>query len=504
MNDHTNDHAPTPNTGENPHAEIAPLPPVDFRTNARAWIEQNIGSDSTRSARYGSSPSASAEYVGRAFAAIGALLDSLGEPNTLPPAEIEALAALLVGVRGALGYRVGAGGDSRFVRFGPLVIPASPRGFALARRFREIGSESVQSSALGVVDESSTLGVLLALLRSQAERSTSGILQSVANRTSPHTSANDHGRGAGFVLAFDFHARSTSAIPSGLVLPPALLSPTLDGYEIDDPLELVRDADMCADGTAEFCERFGIGFERSGSYECGECGCEHESDESGEIESVDSFVLDSSMIEAIDAQGFGDALRDYVAGGDETDTLGALLESCDDSEIRERLTVPPTLESGKRDGIEFDPLVWSFAPDFDEIDGSDEIESSEALRAGALLGSIVADWTGANLLPPIPGTLNYRPQAYERPNSSRDTIALAWCPKSGTLETAIGGGLRLRFNVRSGARTLLVPDPSRGSRAERTVSIALESGSWNVHAPSADAGERAALLLSIARAGVEI
>jgi len=479
--------------GGNPHAEIPHAPPVDFRTSPHEWIREHIGEPSRT--RYGSSAEAYAEHAERAFDSLSLLLDEYAGSEM----ETEALARVLVLASDALSFRVRE--DSRFYRFGPMLVPTTPSGLAFVRHARKVAREDIGSPMLGVVDSDSPLGVVLSAIRSAAERKVSGFLESARNITSAEPA-----NGRGFRIAFDFAARAASALPRGKALPPALLSPILDGFEVSDALELKSDCDMCDDGTAEFLDRFGISYERTGAYECDSCGAEHESDECGEIEWISDFVLTPEMVEAIDRQGFGDALREYIADGNEhADSLGALLDECDDSEIRARVALPPANESGEREsGIPYDSSVWEFAPALDEIDGADEIESAQALRAGVLLGDIAREYADASVLPPIPGVLRYRPLPYERPNSSRDTIALEWNPTSGILSTTLGGGLRFEHDTRRESARIVVRE-STTSAHRPALALSTETGSRFVASfAEQDAGERAALLLRIAQGSAEI
>ena len=494
----TNENTTTPETvdsiGGNPHAEIPPAPPVDFRTDPSAWIAEHIGTPSRT--RYGSSAEQSAEHARRAFDSIGALLESWGEHQTNE--ETEALALLLSLVSSALSWRISE--DPRFYAFGPILVPSSPLGVEFVRAARRIAREHIGSARLECVEPDSPLGALLAAIRSHAERQTSGLVETVRNTTNHEQSEQ------GFRVRFDFAARAFAALPRGETLPPALLSPVLDGYEIEDPLELKESADMCDDGTESFLAHFGIGYEREpGAYECGECGCEHENEEGGGFEHIDDFTLTDSMVEFIDRQGFGDALREFVGGGSESDSLGALLDECDDDELRERFAPPAKPETGERAGIRYDTEVYEFEPDFESIDGAEDLEFGAAMRAGSILSEIAREHASAGVLPPIGGTLRYRPLPYERPNSSRDTIALAWDPSSGFLESALGGGLVFRHDTRRHESTLVIrPDSVARSAHRPMVRLTGEGSALVAQFAACDAGSRAALLLGIAKGSAGI
>ena len=478
-NEHTN--APTPNDGTNPHAEIPPSPPADWKAEPLAWISEHIGA--SERARYGAERE---QETARASEALSALLAPYESSPQAVSIDAEPLRVLLSACFARLDWSTRE--DPRFLRFGGLLFPTSAGGLSVLRALRTVARESVLGAALVPnVEQESPLGVLFARLR---EDRLSALLQSERNRT-------DSEHGGGFRIGFDFHARAMGAIPAGSKLPTPLLAPELEGFEVSDPIEFQRECDMCDDGTADFLEQHGIEFEREGgSYECDSCGSEHESDEQGSIEYIAPFVLSASMVADIERQGFGDAARDYIAEGADADSLSALLEQDPDERAK------PDAEHG----IRFDSDVWAFEPDFGSVEGADEIEGSEALEIGALLSAIVNEHTSAGVLPPIGGTLRYRPLPYESNRigtSTRNGIALVWDPSAGSLVCSLSEALRVRFDVRKQARTLETLATNGSPHAPRFV-LEPHGGEFVAQAGHTDGGERARSLLAIAKARAEI
>ena len=458
-------------------------PPVDFRTDAPAWIAEHIGIEGGKALRARE----------RAFASLSALLEPYGADPTSTERDAVALARVLSQALALLEYHIRE--DSRFVRFGGLLLPTTPSALSVLRVLRKVAAERIHGNGLAeTVEPESALGVFLAAIERASREERSPLLLSARNRTNAEP-------GQGFRIGFDFHARALASMPCGEALPSALLSPDPVGFYIDDPRDMQRDCNMCDVGTADFLSQFGIVFELSGgSYECGECGTEHESEESGEIESIDGFEISADMWSAIERRGFGDAVREYIGAQSERDSLSALLSNESEAETLERVAPDPER------GIRFDPSVWDFRPDFESVEGADEIEGAEALRAGALLLRVVDAHTSAGVLPPIGGTLHYRPLPYEtrhigdgiestRPHG----IAFAWDPDSGTLEHTLRGGLVLRIDARKGSRVLVLRTLS-----EPTVPLVAEEGEWIADAHHESAGEVAGLLLRIAKGRAEI
>ena len=478
-NTHTNEPAPyAPNTGDNPHAEIdAEAQREEF---ARAqWRERPrdfVG-------LYGGEPEA-------LFVGIGALLDA---PALDFVREAEALARLLECCAEALRYRIRD--DSRWISFGPLAIPTSPRGLDALRAIRAHASELVTgTSPRSVLDDSSGLARLLDEIERTARMRRSGILESARNRTSSASEVS------GFRLGFSFHSRALASMPNGNTLPPAILGSALVGREItgDEASELRSDCDMCDDGTAEFLDRFGISYEREGgAYECDSCGCEHESDEGGEISWISDFTLTSDMLDALDRQGFGDGAREFFGAEDGCDEWSGMLDACDDSEILARCA--PNAE----DGIRYDSSVWRFVPDFEGIDGLDALEWSEQARALPLLVRIANEHETASVLPPISGSLVYQPAPYE---SGRSTVEpksydFQWNAEAGTLTHTIAGPLALRVNAKHGGASIVHTIDGR----EHTGALTHTSGSeYALDAPAYEGGERAARLLGIVKGSAGI
>jgi len=467
-------------------------PPVDFRTDPRAWIAEHIGEAPPR---YRSSPTMP-DHIGRMFAALSALLEPYGSDSESTRRDAVALARVLSQALALLEYHTRE--DSRFIRFGGLLLPTTPAALSVLRVLRAIAAERIIGNGIAeTVEPDSALGVFLAAIERAGREERSPLLLSARNRTSADP-------GQGFRIGFNFHARALASMPRGDALPSALLSPDPVGFYVEDPRAMQSDCDMCDSGTADFLERFGIAFERKGGeYECDSCGSTCEGDSDGEITHIDPFELTADMLAAIERQGFGDAVREYVGANTEADTLAALLESESEAKTLERTKPDP------EHGIRFDSSVWDFRPDFESIDGADEIAGGDALRAGALLLRVVESHTSAGVLPPIGGALVYRPLPYETRHIGDGTtstrppsIALAWDPKGGTLEHELGGGLLLRIDACKGGALLVLRTPA--DRHGRTVPLLPEGGEWIADAHHESGGEPAALLLRIAKGRAEI
>lgn len=474
-NEHTNEPARTiDEIGGNPHAEAPPIG-VQFHEWSTRPVEW--------SAKFASDTAS-------AFGALAALLDDTARDFTR---EAGPLARLLESVADSMRYQLPRE-DSRFVRFGPLVVPTSPRGLDALRAIRTHANELVTgTSPRSVLDDSSPLALLLDEIERTSRMRRSGILASVKNRTSSADSVD------GFRLAFGLHARAMGAMPNGTTLPPALLGAQLVGREIDgnEAEELRSDLDMCASGTIEFLDRFGISYEGGGgSYECGECGSEHESDECEEIESIDDFTLTSDMLDALDRQGYGEGVREFFGAEDGCDEWSGMLESCDNAEILARCA--PNAE----DGISYDSSVWKFVPEFEEIDGLESLEWSEQARVLPLLVEIAQAHATASVLPPIGGTLVYQPAQYE----SRSVVEpvsynFDWSPQAGTLTHTIAGPLALVVDARNGGARIVhtIDGQARGAALTHT-----SGADYMLDAPAYASGERAAMLLGIVKGSAGI
>jgi len=467
------DQAHRPNTGENPHAEILALPPASFREPDR-WIAENVNAE-TRPSMFRT-------------------LSDLLQNNLDKPSNDEPIATLLQKVsRPTSIQRLLVGESSRFFRFGPLILPAIPAGVQYARRVRTIARELIGSSDLTMAEPDSDLGRMLESVKLAGE-SKGRLLEHARNRTSERTSerTRENGPGVlGFRLGFQFNARTISLIPKGAKLPPALLSRT-EGYEIEDPLELMNECDMCSEGTADFLDDFGLTYARE-PYECGECGSACDGEGGGRIEQIEPFTLTGEMIEQIDRQGFGDKLREYVSYY-EADSVSTLLDSCDDAEIRER--VRPDAENG----ILYDTESWDFSPDFESLEGMQDCSRTEALRAGALFGGIASEYERARILPPFGGTLTLVEKGLAR---EQERIAFCWDPVEGTLSSVLGGGLMLCINARTGSARLRTTDRAFALSGSHS-SVSSKGRDYILDLPSESGGKRAELMLQLEQARVEI
>jgi len=210
-----------------------------------------------------------------------------------------------------------------------------------------------------------------------------------------------------------------------------LLAPELEGFEVTDALDAIKELDYCAAGSAEFLDKFGIEYER-GYGECSACGSETCSE--GELESVEDFTLTAEMIRWLDRANKLDDIREHIAGSASWD-LSELLESGTDAEILERFA--PS-------GMSYDPAQWEFLPDFESVEGLAELDFPTMVRALPLLAELAKRWHAAGFLPPIAGRLNPKGWAVDSTTRRGDW---RWTPDVGTLEHDMGSGNVLRFNV---------------------------------------------------------
>jgi len=427
--------------------------------------------------------------MGKAYGALRSLLEN---PATDFVRCALPLATLLASVRASISYRWDRE-DSRFVSFGPIVVPTSPRGLDALRAIRAHASEALTgTSPRAVLDDSSATARLLDEIKRVSGFRSSGILQGIKNRTSSASEVS------GIRIGFDFDSRALASMPKGLTLPPALLGTTLVGREItgDEAQELRSDLDMCADGTAEFLRTFGISHEcDGGEYECDSCGSVSESDEGGDVSYIADFTLTAEMVEALDRQGYGDGFREHFGAEDGCDEWSSMLETCDDSEILERCA--PNTE----DGIAYDSDVWDFVPDFEGIAGLDDLEWSEQARALPLLVRIAQAHETARVLPPISGALVLKPAPYEtRSTVEPKRFDFVWSPDEGTLTHEIGGALVLRVSAKNGAVSI----GHTLDGAQRFGALAPAGSEYALDAPAHEGGERSAMLLGILKGSAGI
>lgn len=370
-------------------------------------------------------------------------------------------------------YRRGERGE--FFQFGPMLIPSSPRGMRTLSTLRTHARNFiVESSPLGLCAEDSKLGELTRALHGVSERS--ALVRSIQNETKAD--------GAGFKFRLSTDARAFSALPKGEQAPPALLTPDMVGFVVEDPGEFQAECGMCEEGTIEFLREFDIAHDtEGGSYECCECGTEQADDEGETLCGVSSFTLTEEMVEGIISQGFEDKAREYIGAIDGGDNWSALLDTCDDAEILDKHTPDEK-------GIQYDPEVWEFSPDFEGIEGLEDLEWSEQARALPLLATIAARYAQAHTLPPIPGSLVLVRAAYESTGAYESTRArnLVWDPDSVRLKHLLGSGVFLEFNPLDGTIALVLD----GQRERLDVkSDGLEFSCGGSHA-----GKRAQYLLA--------
>lgn len=462
--------------GGNPHAELPMDPPtIDWRANPGDWIR-----------RHCTIPSYPTEDIAPAIARAHAALEEVVEGYKSDVGlnqDARALAILLDLAKGSLGYHVA--GNSLWIRYGPIVIPTSPAGLKALRAIRTLAQESMDDVGLSIVESGTTLRELLDALETATDAD-GGLLErarSYTNRENPS-----------YRIGLEFHSRAIASMPRGDNLPKSILSPDLVGFEIDDLDEFTGHCGFCMEGTIQFLQRFNIDHEASeGSFECSECGADHESGEDAEVESCDSFDLTQEMVDAIDSQGFAERLRAYVGGSDDSNSdWQSLLDSESDDDIVARA-------APDENGIKYDSEVWTFAPDLESLESSDDVEStSDVLRLGGIIARIVGAHAAAGTLPPIAGTLHYMPLDYERTlrDSAKAAISLAWDPESGQLQATLGSGLILRTDAKSGDSVLALNG--------RTVPIEVSGTVYMTTAPYNAGGILPGILVRVNSATAEV
>lgn len=379
-------------------------------------------------------------------------------------------------------------GSQAFLEFGPILVPTSPLGLRVLGFLRRHAQNAIDGrNMVEIAEQGSVLGKLAAALDGCGERS--AILQGVRN----HTSAN----GKGFALALALDARALASMPSGEALPVSILVPDVEGYEIDgdDALRLINDCDMCHEGAIEFLQKHEIGFEtEGGSYECDSCGRESDDEDSAYVSSIDDFTFTADMVLDLDGHGFLSDTRDFIGEADGSADWNSLLDIRIDAEIMER-------HKPAENGIEYDPDVWAFVPDFESIEGLAELEWSEQVRILPLLSRIVSEHESARMLPPIEGTLTLKPSHAGEGNARMRARAFAWDPDAGTLTHRTQGGSTCVAVV------VQTTDPYSSRVSLRfdghTVPLEAGGGGWRMqHTP--DAGERAHRLLHILQGSVRL
>lgn len=462
--------------GGNPHAELPMDPPsIDWRTDSEGWIRRycSITPFPTEDI---------APAVTRAHAALSEVVGSF-DPSLRRTAETCALAILLTLAKDNLGYHVA--GNSLWIRYGPLVVPTSPAGLTALRAIRTLAQEAMEDVGLSIVEDGTALRDLLDALQSATDAD-GGLLE----RARSHTNRNS----AEYRIGLEFHSRAIASMPRGDNLPKPMLAPELVGFEIDDLSEFASECGFCLEGTIQFLERFGIDHEATaGSYECGECGTEHDMDEESEVESCDSFDLTQEMVDVIDRQGFAEKLREYVGGAEDSNAdWQSMLDSESDDTIVARA-------EPDENGIAYDATVWTFSPDLESLETSDDVDTtSDVLRLGGIIARIVAEHAEAGILPPLKGTLHYMPLDYETTlkNSAKAAISLAWDPATGQFEATLGSGLILRTDAKSGASSLALYG--------RTVPIEVTGTVYMTTAPYNAGGILPGILVRVNSATAEV
>ena len=399
--------------------------------------------------------------------------------------EGRAVRALLVACAGDIGYRVRA--SNAWIQYGPMTVPSSPNGIGTIRKLREESRTFARRSPRGLFDSSEQGAHVLSRFVEAHEKTAEGsaLFGSLRN-----VSENGKG-GAGIVLDVDLDSAVMREMPKGETLPAPILC-ALDGFEMKggDALEIMREADMCAEGTVEFLDSFGISHEREGGeYECDSCGSYRDDDEGGEVSYIADFTIDADMISALDSAGFLDAVREAVGAENDSDSFETLLDSCDDAELRERLAPRAMVKVEARTnangetkpaheqetGIAYDTARWRFVPSFEDVEGAEELDFAYLARLLPALARSAQEHEARGILPAIPGTLERVRPSYNSHRFAEGASSFAWNPADGTLTHAVSSeGLRLVRNVRNGNTKLVLPE--NGGRDSLTVEAPNENG----------------------------
>lgn len=355
----------------------------------------------------------------------------------------EDIAKLLQSVAKSIGtYPLGR--SNKWLAYGPIVIPATQNGVAILRQLRDYAKSTIDGNAniAELVDDGSKIGKLLQAL-SKVEGS--AILAGYRNATLATRDADCQG----IRLKLDLELHN---LPKGETLPKQLLVPALLGQEIRDggQAEAIRNSmGACVGGFSEFLNDHGINHETDAIGECGSCGQTNDDDEPSEISWCEKFKLTKEILDDLD-ESQQDDLREALGDDDDSsDSWAELLNLKADHEIR-KLLLPE--EKSKDNGIKYDTTVYTFVPDFQQIDGLEELPFAELARILPILQSVDDAYRAQGILPPIPGTLRKASRTY---HDRKGSSVWAWEPDCARLShQGTTAGLTVAVNVLHGQITL--------------------------------------------------
>ena len=378
-----------------------------------------------------------------------------------------------------------------WITYGPILIPSTANGIGTLRKIRNRAKSAIfgNDNLKAIVDADGKLGQLLAALD---KLEGSAILQGYRNATQPINDPDYRG----IRLELDLNL---GTLPSGSRLPKQLLVPALLGREIDgDEVEKIRDSmGACVDGFSEFLNRHGITHDTDGNYQCESCGQLDEDMESTEILNCEKFTLTQSILDDLDDDQRDEILTALGDDSDASDNWADLLESKSDDEIR-KLLFPEAKEKDKeQEGIEYNAAVYTFKPDFEQIDGLDVLGFAELARILPILQSVDDAYRAQGILPPIPGTLRKASIThYDRKGDS----TWAWSPDEARLAHKIASaGIIVGVNVLHGNITL-----SYGEHVQTVNRTDTIPGKSVVEISEVHCGDDAELWVGIAQARLTI
>ncbi len=451
--------------------------PAEWNAEPARWVEEHTDSllESTD-----------------AILALFVAVDGIRLPLTAEGSTALSLIRLLEAIRTHLRY--GARRQTEFLFYGALAVPSSPIGLQALMRLRDLANDIATGSIDAVTDADSALGRLLSAINIGSDGS--AIIGRYRNVS--------EGKGAslkGIRLSVDLDPH-IGTLPKGTVLPTSILTRTLVGREIDgDDIEEIRSAaDLCVEGVDEFLTRFGVSHSvEGGSYECDSCGQTADSgcEDDTTIGYCEDFTLTEAMVEALD--GHADGIRKHFADGSASDAEG-WTEYLSENNYAQILKALAPKKGDKEDGIRYDATQWTFAVDFEALDGLKDLEFSELARLLPVLSKVATAYEAAGLLPPIPGKLTPAPTRYQSRNGD---ASFSWDPDTGLFSHAVtSSGVRLTIDARHGETRLELPSGEHVSIDRRTADN--PRAPFVVRCEPRDAGENACLWFGVAHGEIQL
>ena len=194
------------------------------------------------------------------------------------------------------------------------------------------------------------------------------------------------------------------------------------------------------------------------------------------------------MLAALESEGYADGVRAHLNAEGTAESWSDFLSENTDTEILTAL-IPEVKGDGSTDGIAYDVKLWTFVPDFESIDGLDDLEFADLARLLPILSRLETDYESKGILPPIPGALVLSVKSYTPPSGS---VEFAWDPDNGTLSHRTSSrSAMIGVDVRSGDVRLSIPPATERPTRYDVEWIALEllnNGTPFVARMPADAG----------------